>query len=141
MLRLIGLLMVLACLLGMQDLADHRPGGLAAAAHAVRSETPMVSHSAHVGDVPTSLVSHVGAPARAEVVDSYPGDAGMDMTMAMAATCMAILAIGWLALLWLLLDSHVGPVLWLRRRRVRVIARPGPGPGPPPLFALSIQRC
>jgi hypothetical protein len=74
MLRLVGLLMVLAGLFGMQDLADHRTGGIGAVGHAEMSEMPMGSHSAHVGDVPTSLASHAGEPARAEVAHSYPGE-------------------------------------------------------------------
>jgi hypothetical protein len=91
--------------------------------------------------VPTSLASHAGEPARAEVAHSYPGDAGIDMTMTMTAMCVAILAIGWLALLWLLPGSHERPVLCISRRREKFIAYPGRGPDPPSLFALSIQRC
>lgn len=138
-LRLAGLLVVLGGLFGMHGLADHGTGGMELVPHALMSEMAMPPHSSDRDTASTSLVDHAKVPAQAEIAASDPGDPGMDMTM--DAMCVAILAIGLLALVRLLLSSRMGPVLWIHPRPARVLARPGRGPDPPSLFALSIQRC
>ena len=139
-LRLAGLLVVLGGLFGMHGLADDGTGGMEMAPYAAMSDMTMASQSAKGQSAATSLVDHVqGGLAQAAVAVSYPSDVGMDMDM--ADMCVAALAGGLLALVILLLSSLRGPLLWLQRRRVRVVARPGRAPDPTSLFVLSIQRC
>lgn len=123
----------------MHGLADHGTGGMELGSQALMSEPTIAPHSADGVTAAKSLIDHAKGPAQTEIGASEPGDTGMDGTM--GAMCMAILAIGLLALVRLLLSSRMGPVLWIHPRPEWVLALPGRAPDPPSLFALSIQRC
>jgi len=141
-LRLVGLLVVLTGLFGMHGLASHGVGGM--------ENMPQVIAQASVGTLGSTpdLVS-IGAGGQAgplaepvpgaATLTSGPGRQGMDMNM--SGVCVAILAVGLLALLLLLRGGRLPRALWFQQRRAFALKPVGRDPDPPSLTFLSIQRC
>ncbi|MEP7090011.1 MAG: DUF6153 family protein [Nocardioidaceae bacterium] len=141
-LRLAGLLMVLAGLFGMHGLVGHGDGGMQTSSRTAMSGMSMspIAAGFHAsvideGDLANPLAGQARRPVQ---FASAPGHVGMDMSMAM---CMAILAVGLIALLRLLLGRGVSSVWWSLPRQVRARVYPGRAADPPSLTALSIRRC
>lgn len=165
-LRLAGLLVVLAGLLGMHGLSGQSSGlgnglgnGLAAghgaasmsmqttptASSAVVAASSMRMDASDLAVIPPGIASDAGwlvghgAQDLLESANGFgQGDSG---GMAMAAMCLAILGAALLALLLLLHRARVAPVTWSLPRRASAIVPRGRDPDPPSLIRLSIQRC
>lgn len=142
-LRLAGLLLVLAGLLGMHGLANHGDAGMETIPQAVMAEMSTSQAVADLDVIATNSRIHawpvLGHAQRAVQSVGVPRPEGMDMGM--AAMCVAILAAALIALVRLLLARRVGSVLWLELRRTIAVFPLGRDPDPPSLIDLSIQRC
>jgi len=140
--RLVGLLGVLFGLFGMHGLANHGVGGtenmaqvtVQASAATVGSTVDLVSVGLTGQDVP--LAEPVPGAA---TLTSGLGQQGMDMNM--AGLCVAILAVGLVALLLLLRGGRLPRSLWFLQRPAFAFKPVGRDPDPPSLTVLSIQRC
>jgi hypothetical protein len=152
-LRLAGLIVVLAGLFGMHGLSGQSgglSGGHGAAGMSMQTtDSPALmaasSMSMDVSDlaaIPSGIVSDAVLLAGNQAEDllevaSGSGHGGM----AMGAVCLAILGAALLALLRLLQRARVAPVVWTLPRPARAIVPRGRDPDPPSLIKLSIQRC
>lgn len=145
--RMAGLLVVLAGLLGMHGLDTH---GASPAGHMTLMEqpgatksTPAVKHSpGSMGSSSRQLEgvsANVESPTMAVAVASAIPTMNIDMSM--LALCLAILTAGVLALMWLLHRARTAPLLWIRPRLATTVERRGRDPDPPSLTVLSILRC
>ena len=138
-LRLMGLLAVVAGIVGMHGLANHGVG-------VMENTHPVMAATSTTSDAPVleagttrdleSLFASTGA-ATASLTPLLPP--GMDMEM--AGLCIAVLALG-LGVLSLLLRSRglrLAP--WVLRGPAESVRRVGRIVDPPSLIRLSIQRC
>lgn len=153
LLRLAGLIVVLAGLFGMHGLSG-QSGGLGGGhdAAGMDTQTPAspalmaasamsMDASDHVA-IPTGIVSDAGLLAGTEAGDLLDVATGSGHGgMAMGPICLAILGAVLLALLRLLQRARVAPVVWTLPRPCRVIVPRGRDPDSPSLIELSIQRC
>jgi len=141
-LRLVGLLVVLVGLFGMHGLANHGVGGMDMP-HAVIAEesTAMAGSTFDLlsAGLPHQVLPLVERAYRAAELGSGPGHKGMGMNM--AGLCVAILAIGLVALLLLLRGGRAPRASWSLQRLMFAVTPLGRDPAPPSLTALSIQRC
>jgi len=142
-LRLVGLLVVLAGLFGMHGLASHGVGGMENMPQAAIAEASTGVAGPPLGLMTAGIDRPVGALVDhgegAVAVLSGLGHKGMGMNM--AGLCVAILAIGLVALLLLLRGRRAPRVWWSLPRLMFAVTPPGRDPDPPTLTALSIQRC
>lgn len=142
-LRLVGLLVVLAGLFGMHGLANHGVGGMENMPQAVIAEASTGMAGSTVGLITAGIDRPVGALVDhgegAVAVLSGLGHEGMGMNM--AGLCVAILAIGLVALLLLLRGRRAPRTLWSLPRLMPAVTPRGRDPAQPSLTALSIQRC
>lgn len=124
--RMVGVLAVLAGLIGMHGLASHEVTGIEAKGHA------FVATATSAATAPNPGVMVTAAP-------SMP--VGMDMEM--AGWCIAILLLGLGAVSMLLRGKGLRLAPWVFRLPTgTVLARArGRDPDPPSLILLSIQRC
>lgn len=140
-LRLAGVLFVLAGLLGMHGLNSHGVAATETGAPALMATMDVSPASGHAdlgnrAGVPAGPVDRAQRPAEAASASPQPG---MDMSMAMM--CVAILTIALIALLRSLLGARLGPLVGLVHRQSVALVHPGRDPDPPSLIALSIRRC
>ena len=155
-LRLAGLIVVLAGLFGMHGLSGQSSGlsGSHGAAgmnmQTTDSQALMASamsmDASDVAAISTGIVSDAGLLAGSQAEDLLEAATGSGHGtdsggMAMGAMCLAILGAALLALLRLLQRARVAPVVWTLPRPARAIVPRGRDPDPPSLIKLSIQRC
>ena len=156
-LRLAGLIVVLAGLFGMHGLSGQSSGlsgGLSGghgaagmsmqttASPALMAASAMSMDASDLAAIPTGIVSDAGLLAGNQVEDLLEVATGSGHGgMAMGAMCLAILGAALLALLRLLQRARVAPVVWTLPRPARAIVPRGRDPDPPSLMKLSIQRC
>jgi len=143
-LRLAGLLAVLAGLFGMHGLANHGVVGMenmpisvmAPVSEAAAAPDP-TDKSAHPQGLSALVLDPAVGVAAAMVGPVVP--AGMDMSM--IGMCIAVLVLGLAALLTLGRIRRRSPVLWMLWRPGAATTPAGRDPDPPSLTVLSIQRC
>lgn len=151
-LRLAGLIVVLAGLFGMHGLSGQSSGlsGSHGAAGMNMQTTDsqalmgsaMSMDASDVAAISTGIVSDAGLLAGSQAEDLLEAATGSGHGgMAMGAMCLAILGAALLALLRLLQRARVAPVVWTLPRPARAIVPRGRDPDPPSLIKLSIQRC
>ena len=160
-LRLAGLILVLAGLFGMHGLSGQSSGlsgGLSGghgaagmntqttASPALMAASAMSMDASDLAAIPTGIVADAGLLAGNQAEDllevATGSGRGTDSGgMAMGAMCLAILGAALLALLRLLRRAPVAPVVWSLPRPARAIVPRGRDPDPPSLIKLSIQRC
>jgi len=153
LLRLAGLIVVLAGLFGMHGLSGQRSGlsgghGAAGmnmqttASPALMAASAMSMDASDLAAIPTGIVSDAGLSAGNQAEDLIDDATGSGHGgMAMGAMCLAILGAAVLALVRLLQRARVAPVVWRLPRPARAIVPRGRDPDPPSLIKLSIQRC
>lgn len=147
-LRLAGLIVVLAGLFGMHGLSGQSGGHGAAGMNMQTTDSQALMASAmsmdasDVAAISTGIVSDAGLLAGSQAEDLLEAATGSGHGgMAMGAMCLAILGAALLALLRLLQRARVAPVVWTLPRPARAIVPRGRDPDPPSLIKLSIQRC
>lgn len=151
-LRLAGLIVVLAGLFGMHGLSglsgSHGAAGMTM--QTTDSQALMASamsmDASDLAAIPTGIVSDAVLSAGNQAEDLLEAATGSGHGsdsggMAMGAMCLAILGAALLALLRLLQRARVAPVVWTLPRPARAIVPRGRDPDPPSLIKLSIQRC
>lgn len=143
-LRLAGLLAVLAGLFGMHGLASHGGAGMESMPHGVIAATSEVTAPAvaatpaHAVDALASGLDTGHGVAAALIGPVIPDGIDLDM----AGLCIALLAMGLGALVWLRRIGHGALVLWVQPRVTTATTVSGlRHPAPPSLTLLSIQRC
>lgn len=131
-LRLVGVLAVVAGVIGMHGLANHGVTGMEAMGHpVVATDTP--------GDTAPATLATADALLGATVTLSPTMPAGMDMEM--AGWCIAILMMGLGALTLLLRGKALSRAPLVMRLSCATPVVAGRDPDPPSLRRLSIQRC
>lgn len=130
-----GLLVVLSGLFGMHGLAGHGASGMESVPQSVMTE-PAMSGVGAVDEAKSSVHGVGSAVATASAAAGHPA-----MDMGMAGMCLAVLAVGLIALLRLLHRARVHPVLWVLARSARAPGYRVRDLAPPSLIALSIRRC
>ncbi|MEQ7845743.1 DUF6153 family protein [Nocardioides kribbensis] len=151
-LRLAGLLMVLAGVLGMHGLTGasscHGSAGMSmqAASTAPMAASLMSMEASDLATTSSGVVSDAGRWAGARAEEVLKGAAGSAHSidgggMAMGVMCLAILGAALLALMQHFRRARVAPVLWSLPRPANAIIPRGRDPDPPSLIKLSIQRC
>lgn len=156
-LRLAGMIVVLAGLFGMHGLSGqssglsggHGAAGMTTqttASPALMAASAMSMDASDLAAIPTGIVSDAVLLAGNQAEDLLEAATGSGHGtdsggMAMGAMCVAILGASLLALLRLLQRARVAPVVWTLPRPARAIVPRGRDPDPPSLIKLSIQRC
>lgn len=131
-LRLVGLLAVVAGVIGMHGLANHGVTGMEAVSHPIVA-TDQPSNTAAA----TMATADALLGATATLAPAMP--AGMDMQM--AGWCIAILMMGLGALTLLLRRRGLCLAPWVMRLHCATRRVGGRDPDPPSMQRLSIQRC
>ena len=148
-LRLTGLIVVLAGLFGMHGLSGQSSGHGAAGMNMQTTAPPtlmaasaMSMETSDLAAISTGIVSDAGLLAGSQAEDLLEAATGSGHGgMALGAMCLAILGAALLALLRLLHRARRAPRVWTLPRPARAIVPRGRDPDPPSLIKLSIQRC
>lgn len=152
-LRLAGLIVVLAGLFGMHGLSgqssglsgSHGAAGMnmqTTGSQALMAASAMSMDASDLVAIPTGIVSDAGLLAGNQAGDLLDAATGSGHGgMAMGAMCLAILGAALLTLLRPLQRARVAQGVWTLPRPARAIVPRGRDPDPPSLIKLSIQRC